>query len=88
MKENVRLRIKLRLLQQKYVSYKDLRLIVGVYGNKVYELRKLKKENPKLECPYDSNLFDVEEVLKLYNKDIKEEIKAIKNKIKEYENND
>lgn len=88
MESKRQLKNKLVLLKKNYITFNELRILMGVSIQYIQKIRNEILSEQDLFCPYDSTLIDSEAVLKRYGFDKKLMMLEIKRKIKENEQNE
>ena len=88
MESKRQLKNKLVFLKKNYITFNELRILMGVSGQYIQKIRNEIASEQDLFCPYDSTLIDSEVVLKRYGFDRKLMMLEVKRKIKEIEQNE
>ncbi len=79
---------KLRILEKPYISFSELRKIMGISSERLNTIKAVVNKQEKFKCPYHKYWIDGDAVLDLYGIDKKQLVRNIKNKLKEFEKND
>ena len=88
MESKRQLKNKLVLLKKNYITFNELRILMGVSGQYIQKIRNEIASEQDLFCPYNPTLIDSEAVLKRYGLDKQLRMLEIKRKIKENEQNE